>query len=293
MSKLFNPDSLLHLCQKYGLRPSKKYGQNYLIDPSVIEKIIIAADLSSTDTVIEVGPGFGTLTFALVARAQKVFTFEIEKKLQPYWEQVLETRNKKLETGGSERENIEIVWGNVLNEIRNWKLETGEYKVVANLPYQITSPLIRTFLEAEQPPQLMVLMVQKEVAERICAKPGDMSLLSVAVQYYAKPEIVMIVPRTSFWPAPAVDSAIVRIKNYESRIMNSEFTKHFFTVVKAGFAQRRKLLIKNLEPIVGKKEKGKLKETFSTLGLKPEARAQELSVEQWLKTAERLLEIRN
>ena len=139
----------------------------------------------------------------------------------------------------------------------------------------------------------MVLMVQKEVAERICAKPGDMSLLSVSVQYYADPEIVALVSRTSFWPAPEVDSAVIKVINNKQRTINKEFDRIFFNIVKAGFAQRRKLLIKNLEPIVGKKNKSALLGVIEKLGFDKNVRAQELSVEQWIEITKEITKLRN
>ncbi len=233
-----------------------------------------AGEVGKSDAVVEVGPGFGVLTFALAEKAGKVVAFEIEKKIEEYWK--LETRNLKLG-------NLEIVWGNVLKSL-DCKLLPTSYKLIANLPYQITSPIIRTFLEAPNPPELMVLMVQKEVAERICAKPGDMSVLSVAVQYYADAEIVANVPRKDFWPSPQVDSAIIKVslRGPQGRgNAHDIFNKQFFQIVKIGFANRRKLLFKNLLPVIGKKNSALLKEVFETIGLTPLARAQELSVEQW------------
>ncbi len=293
---LFNPDYLKHLCQKYGLRPSKKYGQNYLIDESVIDTIIQTADLKLDDVVVEVGPGFGTLTLALASRVEKVVAFEIEKKLEEYWSRFsfVENRGSSISATAEIGRNIEVIWGNILKELPKYQIPNTKYKVVANLPYQITSPVIRLFLEAEHPPTEMVLMVQKEVAERICAKPGNMSLLSVAVQYYADTEIVAIVPRSSFWPVPGVDSAVIKIKVHSSQFtVHSHDNDFFFKFVKAGFAQKRKLLVKNLESAVGKKNKAALIQIFGATGLLPTARAQELSVEQWIKLIHFLLEIRN
>ncbi|MEK7625020.1 MAG: 16S rRNA (adenine(1518)-N(6)/adenine(1519)-N(6))-dimethyltransferase RsmA [Patescibacteria group bacterium] len=308
MHDLYNLDYLHHLFSKYGLRPSRQYGQNYLIDEEVINKILELANISKDDTVVEVGPGFGVLTFPLAEKAGRVISYEIEKKLQPYW-------NEKI----AQHKNIEVVWGNVLREFakplsnsllcggervatlasteeRAGRGLAGRYKVIANLPYQITSAVIRLFLETDNPPESMVLMVQKEVGERICAEPGDMSLLSVSVQYYAEPKFEFIVPRTCFWPAPRVDSAVITIKPKTSPNLSSveerklyprlhrgegEGEVSFFDLVKAGFANRRKLLSKNLEPLVGKKNKEQLKKTFEELGLLPTVRAQELSVEEW------------
>ncbi|MCX6781658.1 MAG: 16S rRNA (adenine(1518)-N(6)/adenine(1519)-N(6))-dimethyltransferase RsmA [Candidatus Magasanikbacteria bacterium] len=262
--KLFNPDYLYSLCKNYGLQPSKKYGQNFLVNQEIIEKIIEAGDLKKTDTVVEVGPGFGVLTFALAERAKQVVAFEIEKKLVPYWQD-------------RKPENVNTIWGNVLRQAND--LPKGKYKVIANLPYQITSAVIRAFLEVNNPPEKMALMVQKEVAERICAKPGEMSLLSVAVQYYADAEIIDFVPRDNFWPMPKVDSAIIVLKVH--KVMKPIKSDGFFRLVKAGFANRRKLLVKNLLPAIGKQNRGALEQTFASLGLEKTVRAQEFSVSQW------------
>lgn len=268
MSSLYNIDYLKHLCSKYGLVPSRKYGQNFLIDEEPIAEMLEAAGIKPDDSVVEVGPGFGILTLALAAKAKKVTAFEIEKKLEPYWQEQM-----------SRHKNIEIIWGNILYEIKNLKIKN--YKIIANLPYQITSNVIRKFLEAENPPELMVLMVQKEVAERICAKPGDMSVLAVSIQYYAQPEVVAQVPKSCFWPVPAVDSAIIKITGIKS----GPAGEHFFKIVKAGFANRRKMLIKNLSAVA---DKTKLPAVFQELGINAKVRAQELSVEQWRSLARQI-----
>ena len=270
MIDLFQPENIQRLCQKYRLSPSKKYGQNYLVDQGAIHKIIETAGLSSSDVVIEIGPGFGTLTQSLSLRAQKVFAFEIEKKLQSYWEE-----QKK------ELKNVEIIWGNALKEFPNLELAEKPYKVVANLPYQITSPLIRLFLEHFLPPETMTLMVQKEVGERICARPGQMSLLSVAVQYYAEARYVATVPRSSFWPSPQVDSAIIHL-TFRPSTQEKIDTDLFFTIVKAGFSSRRKVLRKNVEGVLAKDRRSLIQSIFDKLHVSSEVRAQELSVEQWI-----------
>lgn len=275
--KLFNKDYLLHLCQKFGLKPSKQYGQNYLLDAEVVETMVMSAEVTKKDTVIEVGPGFGVLTFALADKAKKVVAFEIEKKLQNYWNE----ENKQLD-------NLEIIWGNVLREFPISNDHFPKYKVIANLPYQITSQIIRLFLEADNPPSVLVTMVQKEVAERICAKPGDMSLLSLSVQFYADAEIVATVPRALFWPEPAVDSAVIKLEIKKQRNLEISDNKKFFDLVKAGFAQKRKLLTKNLLPFIGKEKKDLLKSVFLQLGLVETVRAQELSLDQWAKMVKML-----
>lgn len=275
MHSLFNPDYLESLSSKYSLNPSKKYGQNYLIDESVIENIISVSELQKKDTVVEVGPGFGVLTLPLVEKAGEVISFEIEKKLQPYWEEKLK-----------QHKNLKFVWGNVLYELPKIELASG-YKVVANLPYQITSAVIRLFLETNPGPEVMVLMVQKEVAERICAKAGDMSLLSVAVQVYADAKMEFVVPRTCFWPSPEVDSAVITLKKKAAQTIDEDF----FKVVRAGFAARRKLLVKNLESVIGKRNKERLKSIFSEMHLLPTVRAQELSVEKWKELVSKIKNI--
>ncbi len=272
MPSLYSPTHLQNLCRKYDLNPSKKYGQNFLINPEPVEKMVEVGEVSSDDVVVEVGPGFGVLTEQLAQHAKKVFSFEIEKKLEPYWQE----KTKKTP-------NVEIIWGNVVKEfsIFNSQFSKNEkYKVLANLPYQITSQAIRLFLEQKNPPTTMIFMVQKEVAERICAKPGDMSLLSVAVQYYAKSEYVLTVPRSCYWPEPRVDSAVIKLtlKKQEQNVLNNEF---FFKVVKAGFSSRRKFLSKNLKPLFPKKQNELAKSIFQKIGLLPTARAQELSIETW------------
>lgn len=300
VTSLYNTDYLEHLGGKYGLRPSRKYGQNFLIDESVVEKIIAAGEVKKTDTIVEVGPGFGVLTLALAESAGKVISFEIEKKLQLYWE-------KKLPAVP----NVTIIWGNVLhqfstviaNEVKqslpnqlvngedrhvpSGLAMTGGYKVIANLPYQITSAVIRLLLEANPAPEVMILMVQKEVAERICAAPGDLSLLALSVQLYATAELLFTVPRTAFWPPPAVDSAVIKITRKPVADIQSELVEPLFKLAKAGFSSKRKLLSKNLLPAVGKKNKAALAEAFEELGLLPTVRAQELSLEEWVALAQR------
>lgn len=267
MEKLFNPDYLQHLCQKYGLRPSKQYGQNFLLNEEVVEKMIEAGKINKKDTVVEVGPGFGVLTLSLCEQAGKVIAYEIEKKIEPYWEERVK-----------EYKNLEIIWGNVLyNKEFNFK----KYKVIANLPYQITSQVIRFFLEQENKPESMVIMVQKEVGERICAKPGDLSVLGLSVQFYGEPEIVAIVPRDNFYPAPKVDSAVVKIVLKKDLPEVNE--KKFFDFSKAGFINKRKLLIKNLKNYLGKKNQEKIDKAFEKMDFSNNVRAQELSLEEWIK----------
>ena len=282
MPSLFNPDQVQQLAARYGLRPGRTYGQNFLVDETVINKIIKLSNADSTDTVVEIGPGFGVLTLSLAEKAGRIISFEIEKKLKPYWDGVLK-----------KHPNVEIFWGNVLKTFPEIvKNLPDHYKVVANLPYQITSAAIRMFLEAEKPPAKLTIMVQKEVGERICAKPGDMSLLSVSVQFYAEPHLELTVPNSAFWPPPKVDSAVVTL-NRRAGMKNLPANDLFFAVVKAGFANRRKFLIKNLAGFVGKEHKKELLEVFSKLSLSASVRAQELSVAEWQELAKEAYRLRD
>lgn len=269
MEKLFNPDYLQHLCQKYGLRPSKQYGQNFLLNEEVVKKMIEAGKISKKDTVLEVGPGFGVLTLSISEKAGKVVAYEIEKKIRGYWEE----KQK-------EYKNLEIVWGNILYS-NKLQVGNGKYKVVANLPYQITSQVIRFFLEQENKPESMVIMVQKEVGERICAKPGDLSVLGLSVQFYGEPEIVSLVSKNDFFPEPKVDSAVIKI--FLKKDLPDVNEKKFFDFIKAGFINKRKLLIKNLKNYLGKKNKEKIDKAFEKMGFSNNIRAQELSLEEWIK----------
>ncbi len=264
--KLFKPTYLKEFCQIYGLTPSKQYGQHYLITEKPIQKIIEAGDLKSTDTVVEIGPGFGVLTLAVAPLVEKVIAFEIEKKLEPYWE-----KNTK------EFPNVEIVWGNALNQfdVHSDKFP-GPYKVLANLPYQITSDAIRTILEAEHKPERVVIMVQKEVAERIMAAKGDMNLLALSVQLYGTPRIVCNVPAGAFWPAPKVDSAVLAIE----RIRSVENEAEFFTFAKAGFSNPRKQLWGNLANGL-KIDIEKVKKALLEVVGNEKVRAEDLSCDEW------------
>lgn len=267
------------LSQKHNILPSRQKGQNFLIDESVLAKIVEAADLKPKDKALEIGPGFGVLTRELVKRSNRVVAVELDKKLAFF----LKRRFKDFK-------NLEIIEKDILDlkiEDEGFK----KYKLIANLPYNITSIVLRKFLETEYKPELIVVMVQKEVAERICAKPGGMSLLSVSVQFYAEPEIVAIVPKESFWPEPEIDSAILRIvtRNYaELRgTMRNLSEKDFFQIVRIGFSSRRKQLHNNLAN--GLRLEGKIiKNILSNLNLDPLIRAQDLGVSDWLKLAKAL-----
>jgi 16S rRNA (adenine1518-N6/adenine1519-N6)-dimethyltransferase len=279
MNNLFSPTYLRQLCAEAGMAPSKAYGQNYLITEKPIQKIIEAGELSAEDIVVEVGPGFGVLTLAMAPLVKKVLSFEIERHLEGYWQE----QQRKFR-------NIEIVWGNVLNQVENEQPDIlnnlKTYKVLANIPYQITSKILRLFLEeVENKPERIIVMVQKEVADRICAKAGDMSMLAISVQYYGMPHIITKVSKGSFWPSPKVDSAILMIKPQVSPKPNVYTDKEFFDFVRVGFSHPRKQLWSNL---AGTYKDLDLKKILKEVTGNEKIRAEELSVEQWKKILEKI-----
>ncbi len=273
--ELLSPNYLKQLCLDYGLAPSKAYGQNYLITETPIKKILEAGELSEDDTVVEVGPGFGVLTLAMAPLVKKVMSFEIEKTLEKYWEDQQK-----------EFSNIEMIWGNVLNMIPKMKLP-DTYKVLANIPYQITSPILRLFLEeVEHKPERLILMVQKEVAERVCAKPGDMSMLAISVQYYGTPKIVTKVTKGNFWPSPKVDSAVLMIKPHQRPSPQTYTDKEFFDLVRVGFSHPRKQVWSNLSGVYKDID---FKAILKDVAKNEKIRAEELSVEQWKHIVEKIM----
>ncbi len=258
------------LLRQFGLSPRKRFGQNFLVDPEVLAEIVAAADLRATDTVVEVGPGLGVLTRELARRVRRVVAVEVDRDLVALLKRSL----------GS-LPNVEIVNVDVLEFDPAETLNGIPYKVVANLPYYITSPTLRHFLEARHKPQLMVVMVQREVAERIVAAPGAMSLLSVSVQFYGDARLVKLVPASAFYPQPKVDSAVVRIDVYDRPLVDVDPAK-FFRVVHAGFAQPRKQLHNALARGIWLPS-GKSIELLREAGIDEKRRAQTLSLDEWGK----------
>lgn len=270
------------LLTHYNTSAQKSLGQNFLIDPEVLDAILHAANLSKNDFVVEVGPGFGVLTLPVAELAGRVLAIETDKKIL----QIL-----KAISGGYT--NIDILPANVLKlesrqlfeRYRLWsraRNKATQYKLVSNLPYYITSSILKQFLETDFRPALMVVMVQKEVAERIVAKAGEMSILSVSVQFFGKPEIVRIVSKDSFWPRPEVDSAILKIVPHQELPHNISNIKLFFRIVKAGFGERRKQLHNSLGGGLDLDDK-LVQETLRKNRISPKTRAQDLSIEQWIK----------
>lgn len=261
--------------REWQLTPHKELGQNFLVDQSVLAQILAAAEISATDRVLEIGPGLGTLTQALAKRTQQVVAVELDRQLVAILHDQLQTFP-----------NVQIVFGDILAlDIAGLLAASGSlgcaYKVVANIPYNITSAVLRHLLEASIRPQLIVLMVQKEVAQRITAGPGDMSLLSVSVQFYGRPRLMHRVPARAFYPVPKVDSAIIRIDPHPQLPLAPEEIELFFTVVRAGFGQRRKQLHNSLVhglAISAESVAGALEHA----GVDGERRAQTLGVPEWV-----------
>ncbi len=259
------------LLLRYNIKPSKGLGQNFLVSDGLLEKIVDAACIKRDDVVLEIGPGIGNLTIRLLEKSARVIAVEKDKKMAAILEQTL-----------GNLPNLEIVQGDILSS--DIKTPTSGYRVVANLPYYITSPVIRRFLEGDSPPNEMLLMVQKEVAQRICAKPPKMSLLAVSVQFYAEAKTLFYVSRKSFWPRPKVDSAVIRITPLDNR-QKKVFSTVFFKIVKAGFSQPRKQLANNLSNGL-ELSKEAANRWLEANNIQPSQRAESLAVNDWIKLAE-------
>jgi len=257
------------LLRRYDLHPSKGLGQNYLQDSASLQKIVSAAGVGSADAILEIGPGLGSLTRYLALSAHSVTAVELDRKLFPVLESVL-----------APYKNVRLVQGDILKLNPAELMGAPGYIVVANIPYYITSAVIRHLLEAELRPSRMVLTVQKEVAERICADPGRMSLLALSVQVYGKPVLVTTILAEAFYPQPKVDSAVMSIELYAQPIIPPDRLDNFFTLIKAGFSQKRKTLRNALSgglriPPVESEA------LLSTAGIDPQRRAETLSLEEW------------
>ncbi|MFO8011212.1 MAG: 16S rRNA (adenine(1518)-N(6)/adenine(1519)-N(6))-dimethyltransferase RsmA [Dehalococcoidia bacterium] len=256
--------------RKFGLHSRKGLGQHFLVDPSALEASVSAAELSPRDVVVEIGPGLGVLTEELATHASKVIAVEVDSQIAVALESLLSSYP------GVRVVNADILQLNIADMLDS---ETTSYKVVANLPYYVASPIIRRFLEAEVKPERMVVMVQKEVADNMTAPPGKMSLLSVSVQVYGNPSIVMGVPASGFHPSPKVDSAIVRIDVYKTPRFSLQ-AHDFFKVVRAGFSAPRKQLRNSLANGLSI-EPSLAGDLINGAGISPKRRAETLSIAEW------------
>lgn len=258
-------------------KAKKSLGQNFLRDEDILRAIIDIADVKKDDSILEIGPGTGVLTSALAATGAKVLAVELDHQLV-----------ERLEQHFIESDNVSILEGNILDIHLQELIEHAgymhqQYKIVANIPYYITAPIIRTLLSLKHQASSITLMVQNEVADRIAAPPGSQSLLSVMAQYYALVEKKLFVPRTAFDPVPGVDSAVIQL--VPTRAYSEKEDRRVFRVVRAGFSARRKTLANNLANSFHL-NRATVEEIFVSLGMRPLIRAQELSVEEWRAMAD-------
>jgi len=256
------------LLRSHGLQPNKRLGQSFLADPAVLGRIADAAGLQPDDVVLEVGAGLGTLTRLLAERAGRVLAVEIDDGLL-----------KVLREQVAGLANVQIVPGDILR-VPLFGLAPRGYKLVGNVPYYITSAILRRFLEEAPRPSLLVVTVQREVAERIVAQPGDMSLLAVSVQFYGQPQIVARIPAGAFYPPPEVDSAVLRVVVSEQPAVPGVDERAFFRAVRAGFGQKRKTLRNSLRAGLVL-DSGHVAAALARAGIDPERRAETLSLEEW------------
>ncbi len=285
MAKLIDPRETRAILKKHGFTIQKKYGQNFLIDAHVLEKIIEAADIGPDDFVLEIGPGIGTMTQYLAEAAREVAAVEIDRLLIPILEETLAAYS-----------NVTIIHNDILkvdiSEMAREKNGGHPIKIVANLPYYITTPIIMGLLEQEVPCQSITVMVQKEVADRIKSGPGskDYGALSLAVQYYADPYLAANVPSHCFLPRPAVGSAVIRLTRHEKKPVDVQDPRWMFRIIRASFNQRRKTLLNgltNAQELHLNKEQ--VRSALSEMGLSESVRGETLDLKQFAALSDQLL----
>ncbi|MFG6357091.1 MAG: 16S rRNA (adenine(1518)-N(6)/adenine(1519)-N(6))-dimethyltransferase RsmA [Acetatifactor sp.] len=275
MADLGIPQNTVAVLQKYNFVFQKKYGQNFLIDPHVLEKIVDAAQIAGDDCVLEIGPGIGTMTQYLAERAREVVAVEIDRALIPILQDTL-----------SAYTNVSIINEDIMkvdvDRIVRERNQGRPIKVVANLPYYITTPIVMNLLESRVPLRSVTIMVQKEVADRMQMGPGtkDYGALSLAVQYYAQPEIVARVPSNCFMPRPGVDSAVIRLTIYPEPPVKAEDEKYMFALIRASFNQRRKTLANSLSNGMGIPRE-QVTAALREMGLSAAIRGEALTLEQF------------
>ena len=264
------------ILRRHGLEPRRELGQHFLVDARALARIVAAAELTADDAVLEIGAGVGNLTRLLAASAGRIVAVEIDRRFLPVLEAEL-----------ADCPNVHLVAGDILALDPSDLMGEGPYKVVANLPYAITSAVLRHLLEARIPPQRMVVTVQREVAERIVARGGRMSLLAVSVQFYGRPQLLFRLRPGAFYPPPEVESAVVRIDRHPEPPVEVTDVGWFFQVVRAGFSQPRKQLSNSLASGLGISP-GEAVSALREAGVDPRTRAERLSLEDWARLARRL-----
>ncbi len=279
--RLYSPNKIRETLDKYDFKFSKSLGQNFLIDGNVVRKIVRQAGITKEDYVLEIGPGMGTLTEELAINAKKVVAVELDRKLLPILDETLENYD-----------NVEIIYGDILEinikKLIEEKLGGGPVKLVANLPYYVTTPIIGKLLEEDLDLESISVMVQKEVADRMAASPGSKSYgsLSVFVNFYTNPKVVVKVPKTVFMPQPKIDSSVIKL-DLKKELPEIDREK-FFKVVKAAFSKRRKTIINSLSTYGFDLEKEEIRQALEKVGIKPEERAENISVEDFIKLSTEL-----
>ncbi len=280
MYELTDPKIIKYLCQKYGFSFAKSMGQNFITDAAVPLTMAQTAT-DGAEGVVEIGPGFGTLTAPLALNAKKVISIELDKRLQNVLEETL---------GGFQ--NVSFIWEDCLkvnlDELIKNEFSGMNVSVAANLPYYITTPIIMNLLESRLPFKRVVVMIQKEVAQRLCATPGtkDYGAISVTTQYFSKPRIIMNVPSSSFIPAPKVDSAVVCMDILEKPSVSPRDEKLFFKLIKAAFAQRRKTLVNALSGSGAFGSKDEIAKAVEAQGFSPTVRGEALSIQDFCKLSD-------
>lgn len=267
------PLDVPRMLRQAGLRPDKRLGQNFLLDDDALQAVVEAAQIETQDTVLEIGPGLGSLTRLLALASRRVIAVELDGRLIPLLNQVV-----------APYPHVQVLQGDILAVNLTQILSEAGYLVVANIPYYITSAVIRHLLELAAPPRRFVLTVQSEVAGRICAAPGEMSLLALSVQVYGLPQVAARIPAEAFYPAPQVDSAVVRVDLYPAPLIPAPLLDTFFRLIKAGFSQKRKTLRNALSgglacsPI-------QAAALLQAAGIDPNRRAETLAIPEWEQLA--------
>jgi 16S rRNA (adenine1518-N6/adenine1519-N6)-dimethyltransferase len=268
------PINIPSLLQDYGLQAKKSLGQNFLTDPTSLQSVAEAAGITAQDVVLEIGAGPGNLTRELAASASRVVAVELDQHFLPVLEKTL-----------VDFTNVQIVHADILKVNPSEMNLPDGYIVAANIPYYITSAVIRHLLEADVKPKRIVLTVQEQVAERICAVPNDMNLLALSVQVYGQPMIAYEIPASAFYPAPEVDSAVVRIELFPTPVIPTDKLELFFHLAKAGFSQKRKTLRNSLSAGM-RLRPVEASNILENCGIDPMRRAETLSLEEWDKLVE-------
>lgn len=279
--RLYSPNKIKETLDRHGFKFSKSLGQNFLIDGNVVRKIVREAGITKEDYVLEIGPGMGTLTEELALNAKKVVAVELDRRLLPILDETL-----------GAYDNVEIIYGDILEidikKLIDEKLGGGPVKLVANLPYYVTTPIIGKLLEEDLNLESINVMVQKEVADRMAAGLGSKTYgsLSVFVNFYTNPKVVVKVPKTVFMPQPKIDSAVIQLELKKN--LPDIDRDQFFKVVKAAFSKRRKTIINSLSTFGFDLKKDQIRQALEKVGIKPEERAENISVEDFIKLSTEL-----